>query len=376
MAMSEEATRAGDRTDRRSGAALVASLLLHAGIAALLLAPPRVAPRRAAELEPITVVLVPHTTSPRSAVAPAEETPAPSDTTPAPAAIARRPARRAAAIVEALDPIPTPSAPTEATALPATAPLVAEPAPSPAITGDAARRLPDPAAVARAWFVPEGPGPSRRGPPASATASALEAPDERALEEEHRRFLRASAMARPWVTRAEPELRRLPDGRLAYDGHAFRAVIEPDGSVSFAQRSAVDLERELDLSSGRFDLDALFSDVYRYERQWFMDRTEEVRDRMDAEHRAREAATALRVLPGRLERLWTGPGSAAWRRRRIHAAWDELADDDAGRAARAVVEAWVRERLPAGSEDAFDAAELARLNAGRRGARIFAPYAP
>lgn len=362
----------------RHGAAVLLSLGLHGLAAAVFLTLPREARLEPVELRPLTFEVLeapaPHPDDPTEAPRIDDPTPAPREAAPSPrpAALGRTPRRErptTVALVEA-----GPPAPVEATPV-APAPGPAEPTPGPPALTAAQRRLLAPSAVARSFYVPEGPGPSRRGPPASATLPGAEAPDEAALEAMHSGFLAARARARDWITRTRAEPRRQPDGTWTYDGHAFRAVIHPDGRVVFAQRDAVSLEREFDLSSGRFDLDALFSDVYRYERQRFLDDTEALRGRLEAEHRARTNADALRRLPGRLELLWTrGTRSAAARRRAIFELWDQADDDDTGRRARAIVERWVRERLPAGSDDAFGDAELARLNATRESAAPFAPY--
>ncbi|MCA9605632.1 MAG: hypothetical protein KC619_08565 [Myxococcales bacterium] len=375
----------------RHGAALLLSLGLHGLLAALFLWLPKEARLDPIELRPtwFEIVEVPRE---REAQEPLPvPVPLPEDPTeeaPPPAALIRTPNRERPTTVALVEPSPpsgtepgegggtaTSAAPTT-TASP-TPGAATEPGPSsgpPVLTAEQ-RRLLAPGAVASAWYVPEGPGPSRRGPPASAALPGTERPTEAQIEAEHSGFLRARAMARSWVSRTRAEPRRQLDGTYVYEGHAFRAVIHRDGRVDFAQHSAVDLEREFDLSSGRFDLDALFQDVYRYERQRFLDDTEELRGRLEAEHRAQENADALRRLPGRLEILWTrGSRTPAARRHAIFELWDQAADDDIGRRARQIIERFVRERLPAGSDDAYDPAELRRLNADRESPTPFSPY--
>lgn len=369
----------------RHAAALLLSLGLHGLLAVLFLWLPYEAQLDELELRPLSfeIVEVPQESEPRAPLPlplPVPEEPT-EETTP-PAAMIRTPHRERPSTVALVEPTPGPATePGPATAPgPTTTPspaTVTEPGRSsgPPVLSAEQRRMLAPGAVARSWYVPEGPGPSRTGPPASATLSGTERPTEAQLEAEHSGFLRARAMARSWVTRTRAVPRRQLDGTYVYDGHAFRAVIHPDGRVDFDQHSAVDLQREFDLSSGRFDIDALFQDVYRYERQRFMDDTEELRGRLEAEHRAQANADALRRLPGRLELLWTrGSRSPAARRRAIFDLWDQAADDDVGRRARQIIERFVRERLPAGSEDAYDAAELRRLNGDRESPTAFAPY--
>lgn len=113
-----------------------------------------------------------------------------------------------------------------------------------------------------------------------------------------------------------------------------------------------------------------------------------------------EAAEAteqqLAALDGELAALWTDASvPASERRRRLFARWDECEEGDgasdplrltaavelpdalrvqAGERARATIEAFVRERVPAGSGDAYGAEELAALNERRKSERRFEPY--
>jgi hypothetical protein len=61
-------------------------------------------------------------------------------------------------------------------------------------------------------------------------------------------------------------------------------------------------------------------------------------------------------------------------RQRIFALWDNASDDEVGAEARSVIEAFVRETIPAGSPDGFGAEELRALNRTRRSTSPFAPY--
>lgn len=236
----------------------------------------------------------------------------------------------------------------------------------------------NPANVARGGYVPTGPGPSQRGGPAGLASTSGERPSEADIERQHREHLRGQAMARPWLARTEPELRRQPDGSLLYDGHRFRARIRPDGSVQFEDHG--NAQTDGFSASGSFDLtDAIMGsagqDPHAAEREWFMRRTREVRERLEAQHRAQESSAGLARLRGRLQTVWaTTSRSPAARRRRIFQIWDEMAEDDTGRRGRDIVYEFVRDTIPAGSEDAYGAAELTQLNSIRDSQQRFDPY--
>ena len=46
------------------------------------------------------------------------------------------------------------------------------------------------------------------------------------------------------------------------------------------------------------------NDPYQAERRWFLEETEELRGRLEAEHRQQQEASNSRGLRGRMERLW------------------------------------------------------------------------
>lgn len=105
----------------------------------------------------------------------------------------------------------------------------------------------------------------------------------------------------------------------------------------------------------------------------------------------------LAALDGELEALWADASKPASERRRLlFERWDECEEapgDVLDRAAKGIsetdaergrggeelrrrIEAFVRQVAPAGSPQAFDAAELSRLNARRSSRQRFDPYAP
>lgn len=348
------------------------SIAVHAALLAIVLMLPAREGERAASLDPIEItVRAPAASAPSlpRESSPAEALPAPRTTDVAP----RHPRARLAAIgarpsVDIVEPD---------VVAPGTAPDTVEPdTVEPRIDRGGLAALLDPAHVARSGVVFEG-APSQRGAPAG-----LGAPDrgvsERDLEQRLETGLHADAMTKTYTHRTRPELHRRPDGSQAYEGPRFTAIIRPDGSVHFDDRPNVATNGFS--ASGTFDLTeavmgAAGQDPLVAEREWFMRNTEELRHRLEAEHRRREMDAALRRLPGRLTRVWGSTShSPASRRRRIFDLWDEMDEDETGQRARRIVIEFVREVLPAGGEDAYTDDELRRLNASRQSREPFAPY--
>ena len=207
----------------------------------------------------------------------------------------------------------------------------------------------------------------------------------------------AVAPKKPWKPRGDagdPILGKLADEKeerfplklendgYHYDGPSFSAKIAMDGHVTFDDHSIRDFKG----LSGGFDLTDLAmkghkQDPYRYEKEKFMENTSKLRGELTARARKDRLESSLAALPSHLEQLW-GDGSRSARDRRavLFAMWREAAGSDdevgtAGRKARATIEAFIRERLPEGSQDAFTDDELRRFNA-RAGATKFEPYRP
>jgi hypothetical protein len=137
---------------------------------------------------------------------------------------------------------------------------------------------------------------------------------------------------------------------------------------------------------GSFDLTdpvmrALGMQPYEARRRKLMDRTRAQRMEMASSARARRLRQSLRHTHRDLAALWARNALPPARRRAlIFQLWDECAERGPGevvatsRAVRATIETFVRKRLPAGSPDAFTAAELERLNARRSSSAAFSPY--
>jgi hypothetical protein len=205
----------------------------------------------------------------------------------------------------------------------------------------------------------------------------------------------ASAPRKPWKPRgdagdpilgrvAEEKEERFPlslesDG-YHYKGPAFSAKIAMDGSVSFNDHSIRDFKG----LSGSFDITELamkgrHQDPYRYEKEKFMESTNKLRAELQSRARKEALESSLQRLPSHLEAIWAdGTRPAHERRRALYVVWREASGTDdevgaAGKKARATVEAFIRERLPLGSADAYSDEELKRYNA-RTAVIKFDPY--
>jgi hypothetical protein len=235
-----------------------------------------------------------------------------------------------------------------------------------------------PDSVARGGFVATGPGPSRPSGPAGIAPLRRPGPSEVEIERGLSGGLRSQAMTKAYITHDPVVPRRQSDGSYAWDGPRFRGIIRPDGEVQFEDRPAVSTNGFS--ASGSFDLtDAIMGsagqDPLRAERDRFMRETEELRARLEAEYRRGESSRGLRTLRGRLARDWARTDrSAAARRRRLFSYWDEMADDDTGREGRRIVLEFIRENLPSGSDAAYSARDVERLNASRESTERFEPY--
>ena len=208
---------------------------------------------------------------------------------------------------------------------------------------------------------------------------------DRARSEALSASLRADTRAGHLSRRGPPELHRRRDGSYDYDGAGFRARISPDGRVEFSDREGMDYDGGGDLervASARFRFGGLSdrmdqrrgNDPYAAERSWFMRETETLRHRLEQETRSHDMERALRSLRGRLIVLWRDDDRPAEAKREaIFRMWRDCAPDEEGARARAVIEAFVRERLPRGTPGAYPEDELERINRTLTGAG-FRPY--
>ncbi|MBK9031482.1 MAG: hypothetical protein IPL61_09130 [Myxococcales bacterium] len=122
-------------------------------------------------------------------------------------------------------------------------------------------------------------------------------------------------------------------------------------------------------------------DPYASAKRDFLERTRAERLELRAADEARQLKGALATARAHAARAWARADlDAAARRIALFELWDDAAEDGppalvaAGDAARLGVLGFIRSHLPAGSPDAFTAAELATLNARRLSKQPFAPY--
>jgi hypothetical protein len=201
----------------------------------------------------------------------------------------------------------------------------------------------DPAKAARSFLIaqelmPEVPAGTEEG----ASSGAGSKSDS---EDEPRNYFEGYGKKRHLSVRDPPKLRRHRDGTHHYQGHAFKAVVEPDGSVRFddgyGQGATV-----------RFDITELImrrhgEDPYRVEKNWFLEGTSEFRQELFERWREKQTLLALRKLRIRLlhisedERLPEREKAA-----RIIAIFRDTADDEAGASARTTIAEFVAERMP------------------------------
>ena len=135
-------------------------------------------------------------------------------------------------------------------------------------------------------------------------------------------------------------------------------------------------------ASGLMDLTDIYmrwvgQDPYRRAKARFLTATFDLRMKMASRHQGALVRRSLRDLPARLDELWSDSSRPAVEKRQVlFSLWSEAGDDEAGSSARAIIERFIRERLPRGTPDAFTDAELARFGDAPAAppARRFAPY--
>lgn len=192
----------------------------------------------------------------------------------------------------------------------------------------------------------------------------------------------------------ELEMRPRADGGFEWTGQHVVARIRRSGGLSFSRvsptcrlvpgqpneravfRTPNDDDDQMDCPLRHTEMDA------EDETRWF---EAQVGDLLVTMARAQERELildALAVLPRHLSAiLGQRQLPLAQRRRILFLLWDEMAEPDdaergwAGARARLLIEAFIRERLPAGAPGAYSAAELTAFNRTRHGGVRFEPYA-
>ena len=148
-----------------------------------------------------------------------------------------------------------------------------------------------------------------------------------------------------------------------------KVVIELDGSVHLTPLYGV------------FTLRFGSRDRYSLQIRRALEATFEERVAMRAQYREAAMQFALADLPNYLDRVWEHPSWSKRERKRIlFALWDECAEGgsndvvEGAVAARHIIEAFIRWKLPQHGATRFDADELAELNRIRTSNQRFAPY--
>lgn len=123
------------------------------------------------------------------------------------------------------------------------------------------------------------------------------------------------------------------------------------------------------------------NDPYSPRKARFLDETREERAELAAADARETMRDVLAELGAYLQATWADTRMPAPERRRIlFALWDECAESgspelvSASQRARATIMAFIRKHLPAGSQDAYTAAELEAYSRRKKSRAQFAPY--
>jgi hypothetical protein len=181
--------------------------------------------------------------------------------------------------------------------------------------------------------------------------------------------------------RSHAELR--PDGAGTKAQHrTFEARFHADGTVASIDDKA-NLQREG--LGASFDVtDAMMRrhgmDPYASYKRKVLDETREERVAIGKRYRTQQLAQSRQLVQRNIERLWATTTDLDGRKQGLFELWDDCAETGSdelvagGAAARAQVIGFIRSRLPAGSESAYTADELARFNKQRKSRSPFSPY--
>ena len=201
----------------------------------------------------------------------------------------------------------------------------------------------DPTRAARSFLIAQEVMP---GDPSASNQEGLPAvTSEPGAGDEPRNYFEGTGKKRYLSVRDPPKLRRHRDGTHHYQGHAFKAVVEPDGSVTFDDGYSQGV-------TVRFDITELMmrrrgEDPYRVEKNWFLEGTSEFRQELFERWQAKQTLVALRKLRIRLLRI-SEDATLPDREKaaRIIALFRDTADDEAGASARTTIAEFVADRMP------------------------------
>jgi len=195
----------------------------------------------------------------------------------------------------------------------------------------------DPNTAARAFIV------SQRVAPSEVSDAKREGPD--AAEAGPRNYFEGVGDKQHLSVREPPKLRRHKDGTHRYKGHAFKAIVEKDGSVTFDEGYGQGLTLRFDVA------DAIMrrrgEDPYRVEKNWFLEGTEEFRQELFERWQAKQTILAIRKLRVQLLRLFENEAlSGNEKAARVIALFQDTSDDEAGALARNTITEFVADRMP------------------------------
>jgi hypothetical protein len=182
---------------------------------------------------------------------------------------------------------------------------------------------------------------------------------------------------------ADPEkqypLKTRANGGLFYVAPQFSAEVAPDETVRFHDRRVRYSAPKVTLSFDLFDdfiHDFAHGTLYPYEKANFLAATFKRRTAMAAKWYSGQMRAAAQELPRRLDTLWADTRYRRRERRRIICLlWQDVDTSVAGAPpSAAIIEAWIRKRLPRGSPDAYTDDEVDACSRERVGGPAFRPY--
>jgi hypothetical protein len=183
--------------------------------------------------------------------------------------------------------------------------------------------------------------------------------------------------------REHPVLKRRSDGSYSYENGVFQATVRPDGKVEFRDTS---IRSELHVSWVPFTVVADLNDVverdllgrelYSAEKQWLLDETRELREKLAGDARRRELLDANRALERTLRGILDDQAlSIAQKHEAVFLLWQDCGEDAQAQAHRRAVDSFVQRYMPKDSTLGFRAEELVRFNTSRPRLQRFEPYA-
>lgn len=192
-------------------------------------------------------------------------------------------------------------------------------------------------------------------------------------------------------------------GKLVYrDPHGrFVATLRSDGRVDFRNKGGKATMKQIGMAGpGDLLMAASGSDPYARLKAKLLEATFEMRLNMAVGFQKKQLSKRLSRLEGELDKIWADPRrNLGARKELLFQRWDECdepeeisgapaqipgfgiessdlddARHDAARSARRLIERFVREHAPRGSDEAFTPAELSDMNRRRISNQAFKPY--